>query len=149
MGRQYRVHSGIEFGITIGGRCALLSILIQERMGFKTIHVNREVGLYLKGALVSVEQAIEIAAKGLSFDMIRSSRLFPPIQVLNSFFNGGIDDAESENPMTWVPFSLTRSEFDVFHQVCQNRYGELRIDGLGFKDYDEWFTAVANGSRGG
>lgn len=92
---------------------------------------------------MSVDRALTIAHKGMSFDIVRESGLFPPVEVLNSFFRCGIDDAASEVSLRWEPFALTESEYNVFHEACQNSFGKLRIDGLRFEEFSDWFAAAA------
>ncbi|MEZ6094427.1 MAG: hypothetical protein R3C03_09350 [Pirellulaceae bacterium] len=55
---------------------------------------------------MSLSKAITIAEKGMSFDIVRKSGLFPPIDVLNSFFECGVDDADSEITIEWEPFLI-------------------------------------------
>ena len=79
----------------------------------------------------------------MTFDIVRTSGLFPPIHVLNSFFKCGIDDADSEITLNWEPFTLNQAEFDRFYESCRSLFGELKIDGFGFDEYGDWFSAVA------
>lgn len=92
---------------------------------------------------MSVTKAITIATKGLTFDIVRQSGLLPPMDVLNSFFQCGIDDVESGITLHWEPFALSAAEYDEFFQACQKSIGQLRIDALGCEEYSTWFSCVA------
>ena len=92
---------------------------------------------------MSVSKAITIAQKGLTFDIIRRSGLFPPIEILNLFFQFGLDDADSEISIQWEPFSLDAAEYAEFFEHCETSIGKLKIDGLGCVDYSDWFSTVA------
>ena len=56
-------------------------------------------------------KAIVIAEKGLSFQIVKDSGLMPPLEIMNSFFRCGIDDAASE--MLILLFSSIRGYFLV------------------------------------
>ena len=92
---------------------------------------------------MSLSKAITIAQKGMTFDIIRKSELFPPIEILNSFFQCGVDDADSEITIQWEPFSLDATEYSQFVEYCMNSIGQLQIDGLDLDNYSDWFSAVA------
>ena len=92
---------------------------------------------------MSVNRAITISKKGLTFDIVRQSRLLPPIGILNSFFLCGVDDADSDVALQWKPFELNQKEYSEFHKILQESIGGLTIDGLGFDNYHAWFETVA------
>lgn len=92
---------------------------------------------------MSVSKAIAIAEKGMSFDIIKNTHLFPPIEILNAFLQCGVDDAASEVTLQWQPFSLVESEYDALFEYCVDGMGELIIDRLGADDYSEWFSKAA------
>ena len=92
---------------------------------------------------MNLSKAITIAKKGMSFDIVRKSGLLPPIEILNSFFKCGVDDADSEITIQWEPFSLNTTEYSQFVEHCENSIGQLRIDGLTSDNYSDWFSAVA------
>ena len=97
---------------------------------------------------MNLQKAIAICEKGLTFDVARQSALFPSLEILNSFFQCGIDDVESDITLNWDPFELTESEYTEFYETCVAKFGEFRIDDLGFHHYAEWFSAVAAGNQG-
>ena len=97
---------------------------------------------------MNLQKAIAICEKGLTFDVARQSGLSPSLEILNSFFQCGIDDAESEITLNWDPFVLTGAEYTKFHKTCVAKFGELRVDNLGFHHYAEWFSAVAVRNQG-
>ena len=92
---------------------------------------------------MSVAKTNVIAEKGMSFDIVAKTRLFPPLDVLNSFLQCGIDDAASEVSIQWEPFALTESEYASFFELYSKRVGELTIDKLGTSSYSEWFSQAA------
>ena len=92
---------------------------------------------------MNLSKAITIANKGMSFDIVRTSGLLPPIEVLNSFFQCGVDDADSEITIQWEPFSLDTNEYSQFVQHCEKSIGKLQIDGLTHDNYSDWFSDVA------
>lgn len=55
---------------------------------------------------MSVAKANTIATKGLTFNIVRQSAMFPPIEILNSFFQCGVDDAGSEVTLQWKPSNV-------------------------------------------
>ncbi|TWU05743.1 hypothetical protein Pla52n_14580 [Stieleria varia] len=91
---------------------------------------------------MSVAKAVTIATKGLTFDIVRQSGLFPPIHLLNSFLRCGVDDAGSEIILQWEPFTLNASEYDEFYETCKTLMGNLAVDGLGCDAYAGWFSAA-------
>lgn len=64
-----------------------------------------------------VRKAAEIARKGMSFEIVQKSGFFPTLEVINSFYQCGIDDIASEVSMQWEPFYLNQSEFDELLEV--------------------------------
>ncbi|MEM7455098.1 MAG: hypothetical protein AAF456_12175 [Planctomycetota bacterium] len=92
---------------------------------------------------MSVTKAISIARKGMSFDIVRQSRLLPPMDILNSFLQCGVDDAASEVTIEWQPFVLDENEYAEFVRICRNEIGVLEIDGFNCADYSDWFSKVA------
>ena len=92
---------------------------------------------------MNLQKAIVICEKGLTFDVVRQSGLLPPLEILNSFFQCGIDDVESDITLNWDPFDLTGAEYTEFYETCMAKFGELRIDDLGLYHFSEWFAAVA------
>ena len=97
---------------------------------------------------MSFALAVTIAEKGMSFDIVRESRLFPTMEILNSFFECGIDDVDSGIALHWKPFLLTPVEYDQFLETCQASIGALEVDALGFECFDDWFSVVAVRSKG-
>ncbi len=100
---------------------------------------------------MGIQKATAIAEKGMSFEIAWEAGLFPTLEILNSFFMCGIDDAESEITLQWEPFSLTSTEFDTFYEACQMSNGKLEVDDLGFKQYPDgasgFISLVKNRAR--
>ena len=96
---------------------------------------------------MNLNRAIEIFEKGLTFDIVKQSGLFPPLDILNLFFQCGFDDIESGRLLRWEPFILNRLEYIKFHEACENQAGKLQIDALGFHRYADWFSAAAIRNR--
>ncbi len=88
-------------------------------------------------------QAIMIAQHGMTFDIVQQAKLFPSREILNTFFQCGIDDVASEQTMQWEPFELSPTEFEAFFDHCQECYGRLKVDHQGFENFAEWFETVA------
>lgn len=93
---------------------------------------------------MSLSKAITISEKGLTFDIVRRSGLFPPIDVLNSFLQCGVDDAGSEVTIEWEPFSLDSDEYSQFLEHCKDSFGRLFIDGLTHDNFSDWFSAAVD-----
>ena len=92
---------------------------------------------------MSIDKATVIAEKGLSFDIIRRTQLFPPLEILNSFWQCGIDDAASEITIQWEPFLLGEADYDSFLRRCRDRFGPLKVDSLQSDNYSDWFSEAA------
>ncbi|PCJ58598.1 MAG: hypothetical protein COA79_12620 [Planctomycetota bacterium] len=60
----------------------------------------------------------------MSFEIIRNFNCFPPIDILNDFFQCGRDDIESEETSNWKQFILPSDEYASFHDWCCDQYGE-------------------------
>jgi len=87
-----------------------------------------------------IHKAVVIAEKGLSFEIVERSQLFPPLDILNTFLQCGIDDAASEISIQWEPFCLTDREYDRFVEHCKAAIGQFKVDDLGKSDYANWFS---------
>ena len=105
-------------------------------IAYKTLHSSN-------ANQMSVARAATIAEKGMTFDIVRQSALFPTMEILNSFFQCGIDDTDSGCPIQWEPFTLTPAGYEDFVEHCRMSMGALKIDGLGFDNYSDWFSVVA------
>lgn len=92
---------------------------------------------------MSIEKSIVIAQKGMSFEIIARTRLFPTLEILNSFWLCGIDDAASEIVIQWKPFKQNEYEYDSFFQFCQKIIGSLEINDLQTDRYSDWFRKAA------
>jgi len=96
---------------------------------------------------MTLQKAKVISEKGMTFDIIKKSKWFPPREILNTFFLCGLDDADSEITLEWTPFSLDPTDYRSFFQDCNQRYGGLRIKDFGCCNYQEWFSLVALSSQ--
>ncbi len=92
---------------------------------------------------MSVAKSITIAQKGLSFGIIRRTKLFPTLKILNSFLLCGFDDAASGMTIQWEPFTINESEYNTFRHICEDHFGQLRIDCLRSEEYSDWFSKAA------
>ena len=59
-----------------------------------------------------VELAKRVAARGLSFHIVRDAGVFPPRDVLNAFLRCGYDDLPGERVQRWRPLSLTPAAYE-------------------------------------
>ncbi len=91
----------------------------------------------------ALDKAIFIADKGLSFAIVRKARILPPLGILNSFLQCGIDDILSDVSLHWEPFCLTEWEYNQFVEYCKASMGGLDVDDLGTHDYCSWFSKAA------
>lgn len=85
-----------------------------------------------------------IAEKGLSFEIIKNSGLFPPRKVLNSFFECGIDDAGSSVQLVWEGFKLSEREYVSFFKSCCIEMGPLSVDSLSCDHFSDWFSRAVD-----
>ncbi len=92
----------------------------------------------------NVDTAIAIAEEGMTFDIIRDSKLFPPRDILNSFFECGVDDVEHELQLGWEPFSLSEDQYQQFLKRCVDSFGPLAVESLGAASYSPWFCEAVN-----
>lgn len=88
----------------------------------------------------NLAKATTIVQKGLTFEIVRKTRLFPPFEILNSFFECGVDDAASEVTLHWEPFTLQTNEYEQLFDFCICMFGDLEIDKLGAADFGTWFS---------
>ena len=97
-----------------------------------------------------LDQAKDIAARGLSFRICERRRVFPPRDIANAFFACGRDDLIGEELLEWKPFSLSEGEYVALFEWWRNTHPATRIDRLGATDSDfvSWFGRAAASGRG-
>ncbi|PCJ55053.1 MAG: hypothetical protein COA79_21185 [Planctomycetota bacterium] len=101
--------------------------------------------LKLKGNKDLIDNAKQIAILSISFNKIKRSKCFPPINILNDFFQCGTDDIESEETLIWKPFDLSSEEYLIFYDWCCEQYGDLEINKFdNCTGYSEWFIRAGD-----
>lgn len=83
---------------------------------------------------------------GLSFRLMLSWEILPPLQTMNDFLAGGRDDTDAEDGLLqWEPFSLTPAEYIRLARDLTRRGHEVSIEtvpaGRSAPSYEKWFAA--------
>ncbi|PCJ54660.1 MAG: hypothetical protein COA79_21670 [Planctomycetota bacterium] len=95
-----------------------------------------------------IDIAKQIATHGTSFNEIKKSKDFPPIKILNDFFQSGTDEMASKEPLSWKPFKLQSDEYLIFYDWCCEQYGDLEINPFeNCTGYSEWFARAGDKSN--
>ena len=83
---------------------------------------------------------------GLSFKLMCTWKLLPPLHVFNDFLACGRDDTDSANGLLeWEPFALSDEDYLHLQATLAARGHTLSIeqtkDGKTYKGFHEWFTS--------
>ena len=88
------------------------------------------------------EAAKRVAARGLSFHIVRDAGVFPQRDVLNAFLRCGYDDLPCERVLRWEPFSLTPAAYDRLVKWWRSAHPGSRVHRLSVRrpEFSLWFT---------
>jgi hypothetical protein len=83
---------------------------------------------------------------GLSFGLMLSWGVLPPLETMNDFLACGRDDTDAEDGLLqWEPFSLTAAEYKRLARELRHRGRDVEIEavpaGRAAPPYEAWFAA--------
>src|SRR3954471_21856234 len=89
---------------------------------------------------------IELFDQGMSFRLMLSLGILPPLQTMNEFLACGRDDTDAEDGLVeWEPVALTRSEYAGLVRALKRRGHEVKLDstpaGASAPSYVAWFAS--------
>ena len=89
---------------------------------------------------------IELFDQGMSFQLMLSWGILPPLQTMNEFLACGRDDTDAEDGLVeWEPVTLTQSDYARLVRDLKQRGHHVEIDsvpaGASAPSYQEWFTS--------
>ena len=89
---------------------------------------------------------LDLFEMGLSFRLMLSWGLLPPLQTMNDFLACGRDDTDAEDGLLqWEPFSLTAAEYDRLARELRRRGHEVSLEtvpaGRSAPSYETWFAS--------
>jgi hypothetical protein len=89
---------------------------------------------------------IELFDQGLSFQLMLSWGILPPLQTMNEFLACGRDDTDAEDGLVeWEPVALTKSDYARLVRDLKQRGHNVQLDsvraGTSAPSYEEWFAS--------
>jgi hypothetical protein len=79
------------------------------------------------------------------FGVVASSSVFPSRPFLNEFFMLGRDPCDQDGRMSpWVPFALSKDEFELVKANWIQEHPGAKEDALGAADWNDWIQAILN-----
>jgi hypothetical protein len=101
---------------------------------------------------------VELFDQGLSFQLMLSWGILPPLATMNDFLACGRDDIDAQDGLVeWDPFVLTPSEYDRVVRDLKQRGHQVQLESLrpgsSAPSYEKWFAshlakrAVKTGTR--
>ena len=88
---------------------------------------------------------VELFDQGLSFQLMLSWGILPPLATMNEFLACGRDDTDGQDGLVeWDPVALTQSEYAGVLRDLRQRGHEVRVDplraGTAAPSYADWFA---------
>ena len=102
---------------------------------------------------------VELFDQGLSFQLMLSWGILPPLATMNKFLACGRDDTDAQDGLVeWDPVALTQSEYARLVQDLKQRGHHVQLEsvrpGTSAPSYEDWFAshlakrAPRSGTRG-
>jgi hypothetical protein len=89
---------------------------------------------------------VELFNQGLSFQLMLSWGILPPLATMNKFLACGRDDTDAQDGLVeWDPIVLTQSEYDRVVRELRQRGHHVELEslraGTSAPSYKEWFAS--------
>ena len=89
---------------------------------------------------------VDLFEAGLSFRLMLSWGVLPPLQTMNDFLACGRDDTDAEDGLLqWEPFALTPAEYSRLARDLRRLGHEVSIEDVGAAraapSYEKWFAS--------
>ena len=89
---------------------------------------------------------VELFDQGLSFQLMLSWGILPPLATMNKFLACGRDDTDAQDGLVeWEPVALTQSEYDHVVRDLNQRGHHVQLEslptGTSAPGYENWFAS--------
>jgi hypothetical protein len=89
---------------------------------------------------------VELFDQGLSFRLMLSWGILPPLKTMNEFLSCGRDDTDAQDGLVeWDPVALTQSEYARLVRDLKQRGHDVQLEslraGASAPSYGEWFAS--------
>ena len=89
---------------------------------------------------------VELFDQGLSFQLMLSWGILPPLATMNQFLACGRDDTDAQDGLVeWDPVALTQSEYADVCRDLKQRGHDVRLEplraGTSAPSYEDWFAS--------